>query len=70
MGYSRVECKIGSEKSRACNLLRMDEFVLFDYTTMRGDFFLDLLDEHYPHEEAEERVYLPEPEAGVGDESA
>jgi NitT/TauT family transport system ATP-binding protein len=59
--------------------------------TMRVDFFLDLLDEHFPHEEAErlfttavdwgrhvelfeydasqQRLYLPEPIAGVGDES-
>jgi NitT/TauT family transport system ATP-binding protein len=60
--------------------------------TMGVDFFLDLLDEHYPHDEAERqlttavdwgryaelfeydaserRLYLPEPVAGVGDESA
>jgi NitT/TauT family transport system ATP-binding protein len=59
---------------------------------MGVDFFLDLLDEHYPHDEAERqlttavdwgryaelfeydanarRLYLPEPVAGVGDESA
>jgi NitT/TauT family transport system ATP-binding protein len=60
--------------------------------TMGVDFFLDLLDEHYPHDESERqlttavdwgryaelfeydsserRLYLPEPVAGVGDESA
>jgi NitT/TauT family transport system ATP-binding protein len=59
---------------------------------MHVDFFLDLLDEHFPHEEAERqlttavdwgryaelfeydasdrRLYLPEPVAGVGNESA
>jgi NitT/TauT family transport system ATP-binding protein len=59
--------------------------------TMRVDFFLDLLDEHFPHAEAEQllttaidwgrhaelfeydasqqRLYVPEPNAGVGDES-
>jgi NitT/TauT family transport system ATP-binding protein len=60
--------------------------------SMRVDFFLDLLDEYYPREEAERqlmtavdwaryaelfeydasegRLYLPDPVAGVGDESA